>query len=276
MAQLTNETVKSLRLAALRLMLRPLVRFCLRGSHTLQEFVEAAKVVFVELAVEEMGRATTKINVSRISVMTGLNRKEVTALYREKRGMTVRTIGIIPRVMGQWESDKRFCFKPGKPRALTVEGDESEFRELVRSVSTNINPGTVLFEMERIGAVKRKKDQIALVKDVHRIEGDPTRGYELLARDIDSLIIAGEENILKLKPEPNMHFRTEYDNLYLKELPQIEQWLRDEGRAFHKRTREYLSQFDKDINPGNGGAAGGKVTVTAFSTSFTRIDGKKD
>ena len=46
------------RLTALKLILKPIVRFVLGGAHTIQDFIEVLKVVYIDVAkelIEESG-----------------------------------------------------------------------------------------------------------------------------------------------------------------------------------------------------------------------------
>ena len=73
---------------------------------------------------------------------------------------------MISRVVAQWENDRRFLTQAGKPRVLSCDEDDSEFSELVRLVSKDLHPGTVLFELERSGIVERSKRGVRLNKHI--------------------------------------------------------------------------------------------------------------
>ena len=254
------------RLDVLELILRPLVRFCLRYGHSFQEFLAVAKRLFVQLAEEEIRKTSSKVNVSRISVMTGLNRSEVDRLFGPEPEGPAERLGVLTRVLGQWRNHHDFTTSTGQPRSLTYRGEDSEFKQLVATVSKNINPGTVLFELQRKGYLKKTRQHINLQKEVFSLQSDPHKGFDLVARDIETLLQASEQNIYNLQPVSNLHIRTEYDNIIKSKLPEIRRWLVDEGKHFHKRARDYLSALDKDVNPGTENEeAGCRVTVTAFS-----------
>jgi hypothetical protein len=70
----------------------------------------------------------------------------------------------------------------------------------------------------------------------------------------------------KVDPK-NLHIHTEYDNVPTKDLPKIRAWLLDQGKAFHRRAREYLSRFDRDVSrtSSESDSGSGRVIVTAFS-----------
>lgn len=262
-----DQSSRALEFEALQYLLRPIVRFCVRRSHSIQDFLEAAKAAFVHVAAEELERCEEKVNVSRISVLTGLYRKDVTRIYKDQEVGHAEPQSVLGRVIGQWRHDKSFTNKTGSPRVLTYKGENSEFRRLVQTVSKNINPGTVLFELERMGSVERTPNGVKLVRQMPGFGSDPRKGFELLSQDIQTLVDAVHDNLIAKSRPSNLHIRTEYDNISRKALPEIRRWLIDEGKIFHRRAREYLAKFDKDVNPelDETVPGGGKVVVNAFS-----------
>ena len=73
--------LQALSAAALRL-LRPLVRILLRGGISYKTFADLVKWVYVDVAMKEFGIAGRKQSISRVSVITGLSRKEVLRVRR--------------------------------------------------------------------------------------------------------------------------------------------------------------------------------------------------
>lgn len=238
----------SVYIQAVRLLLKPIVRICLRSSLKIQDFIAIAKEVFVEVAGDELKRSSATENQSRLSVVTGLHRRDITRLTL-KRGMEKAPENLLTKVLGQWQGDKRFLTKRGTARALSVEGKQSEFMELVRSVSNDLNPYTVLFELERIGVVARKKHLVTLTNEIYSPKGNIKQGLAMLSSDVSDLVEGVTENIFSELEIPNLHIRTEYDNIGERDLPKIRSWLVEQGEQFHKQAREYLSRFDRDINP---------------------------
>ena len=247
----------------LKAMLRPVVRFCVKRSLGIQSVIECVKAVFIEVAAEEMSSSDERVNVSRLSVMTGLHRRDVMRIYKE--GDTLDTVSSFAgRVIGQWEQDAQFLTRNRKPRVLTIDGERSEFRDLVRKVSSDVNAGTVLFELERIGAVERIAKGIRLKQHAHTVRHDPEESFSLLGRDIDDLVQAVSENVFENAELRNLHARTEYDNVREEALPEIRRWFLKEGAAFHLKARNYLSAFDLDINPEPNKKGGGKIVIGTF------------
>jgi hypothetical protein len=252
-------------LVALRYVLRPVVRFCLRKTLTIQDVQSISKSLFVELAREEIEYSGKKPNTSKISIVTGLRRKEVERINKSVGDDFDDSPALITRVIGQWLSDPEFVTATGEPRIVSYKGSDSEFYSLVQRVSTDVRPGSVLAELERLGAVEESARGLRLLARAYEPRGDLEAGFQLLSTDADDLILAVEENVHDEAVVPNLHATTEYDNICSSDIPEVRQWLLDEGMRFHKKVRAYLSQFDKDLNPDLRGRAGYRVVLGSFS-----------
>jgi len=252
------------KLDLLRAVLRPLIRFCLSNAIASRELIEALKCTFVDVAVEELKKSSSQVNVTRISVMTGLDRRDVTRIHRYEKVASFQQ-SWTARLMGQWENDKRFTNENGSPRALSYKGKKNEFRRLAASVSQDINSGAMLRELQRIGAVKTEGDFVSLNKLDHDQRSDTPKALNLMLRNVETLSAAVQENITNLDKLKNLNTRTSFDNISRKELPRIRRWFLEQGAQMHKRTRQFLSQFDNDLHPELEGECGRTVVLTTYS-----------
>lgn len=259
-----TEAIRRIHTKCLKALLRPVLRYCLKRSFTIQDLIAVAKSSIVEIAAESIEEENAAVNYSRLSIMTGIHRQEVKRLYQWPQENDTST-SYIRKILGQWEQDPRFQDAVGNPKRLECQGDDSDFRKLVRSVTVDVNPSTVLFELERIDAVERNSHEIELKRSDQLIADDPEEVLHLLSRDTEDLTIAIEENIVGGHDVRNLHGRTMYDNIYLEDLKHVKEWLLEEGSEFHRRARRYLARFDKDINGDPDRLGGGKVIVGNYS-----------
>lgn len=255
---------------SLRLMLRPVVRFCFRRSLKIQEFLDITKRVFFEVAAEELRLGAKEASTSKLALATGLTRREAARLAAQDQtaepGMNIMT-----RIIGKWQSHPDYTSKQGQPRKLSAEGKDSEFAALVTSVSKDLNPYSVLFELERVGTVQRSGNKVELESDVFVPGANVEEGFRILSRDLADLIGAVEGNVVKQASPPHLHIKTHYDNIAVDRLPEIRTWLLEEGTKFHARVREFLAQHDKDLNPRLVAQPGGaRVALSAFSFTEER------
>ncbi len=250
----------------LELMLRPLARFCLRFSIGVPALEETAKRIFLEVAAEEIQKSGERVNISKLSAVTGIQRRAAVRIFRvgELKPEPTRAA----RVIGMWRQDPRFTAKNGRARVLSLEGEDCEFNQLVRSVSRELHPRAVLYDLQRIGAIEVGADSVKLVARSYKPKGNPKEAYKLLAEDTEDLIEAVGENVRSSEdPLPNYHAKTQYDNISEEDLPTIRQWLFRQCSNLQKRTEKFLSRFDHDINPKCRGKGGKRVVLGIFSRS---------
>ncbi|MEX0977169.1 MAG: DUF6502 family protein [Woeseia sp.] len=155
---MTN-SVKPGLLAAFRVLLRPLIRILLRHGISFAEFAEIVKAVYVEIAVTDFkveGKRGTK---SRIAVISGLTRKEVSRVIElagaENQGGK-SNLNRVARVLAGWHTDPDFIGPYGMPLEIRYEDSAPNvvtFSNLVRRYSGDMSSRSMLDELVRVGAV---------------------------------------------------------------------------------------------------------------------------
>jgi hypothetical protein len=143
----------------------PLSRSLIRGELAAGELVRAAKLSFVRAAVSEVVPIGERPNISRLSVVTGLTRKEVSALLGNipagKRPAVPKRPAMDQRafrVLRGWRVDSRFQGAEGKPARLRIRGKRGSFAHLVRVYAGDVTPISVLKELERMQLVSKTRE----------------------------------------------------------------------------------------------------------------------
>ena len=148
-------------LAACGQLLVPLARVLITLGISAPEFTSACKQAFVRAAVARLARSTRRLNRSRIAIVTGLTRAEVTKLLKS-RSVTARTLQShlhrARRVMNGWRVDPEFTSRKGRPRALTFRGRHRSFEMLVKRYSGDIPPRAMLDELLAMSVVRKQKN----------------------------------------------------------------------------------------------------------------------
>lgn len=159
-----TESIKAAVKAALSRMLEPLIRMMLSAGLGIGDFVSVVKVAYVR-AARDQGRNTRgegRPHVSRIAVVTGLTRAEVTAILNNDEEDEHRTSDRgshrAERVLSGWWNDPDFHNKEGQPASLPLSGGRQSFQALIARYSNEPRPAPILDELLRVGAVKRRSD----------------------------------------------------------------------------------------------------------------------
>lgn len=242
---------KALTAATLRL-LRPLVRILLRNGISYGTFAEIARWVFVDVATEDFGIEGRKQSVSRVSVLTGLSRKEVTRVQQLPRPDDQETIeqhNRAARVIGGWLHDEAFQHG-GEPHALPFEDGERSFSELVRRYSGDVPARAVLDELLRVGAVEREADgRIQLKARAFIPQGSQADKLHILGTDAAALIATIDHNLDPAAEHPFLQRKVAYDNLPDQALAQFRGLAGEEAQALLLKLNDWLAQHDRDNNP---------------------------
>ena len=262
-------------LKVLERLLRPVVRLCLRQGIKLHDFVEVLKVTMVRVASEELNKEKDTSSLSRVSVMTGVHRKDVTRIARSDTPIQPKA-NLVAKLIVQWQHDAQFRNSAGKARVLSIQGKDSEFAKLVQSVNgNNLNAYTVLNEMLRSGLIEKTPKGVRLASRLYLVSTGKEEGLDLLAGDTEDLISAVEQNLFLNESIKNLHLKTEFDNVVEDALPTIKQWLLDRGSEFHREVRNFIAKFDRDLNP-TCSKAGKRVRVVFGTFGDASVFGDRD
>ena len=222
----------------------------------------------VQLAAEHVQSSSEKVSASKLSVITGMHRRDALRIYKE--GPQVKTeLSVASKVIGQWQTSANYIDKNREPKILTCEGEESEFFQLVRSVSGHLNPYTVLYELERTSSVEKSSLGLKLKQADFVPKSDVLESARMMAMDVEDLMSAVEENITRVNEIPNLHLVTEYDNVTPEAEVKIRKWMLSTGAAFHKQARDFLSEFDRDSNPN---LRNQKKSIRVIIGGFSRVN----
>jgi hypothetical protein len=244
--------------AAVARILKPLVRILLRNGMSYKTFANIARSQFVEVARKESGIGGRKQSVSRIAVITGLTRKEVSRLLKfsvpndkEKSDRYHRA----SRVVSGWRRDKAFLDASRRPAVLSIVGPGKSFQQLVKRYSGDVPHRAVLDELLSAGVVAcPDENRVKLIERAYMPRGDETMKLHILGIDTAFLIDTISHNLKQDGTEPRFQRKVLYDNLPDEVLPALRQLSVKSAQALLEKLDGWLSSQDRDVNPEAGGS----------------------
>lgn len=202
--------IKTILSRAVLRILRPLVHILLRNEMSHSEFSELARRAYVETAFKHFGLPNRKNTVSRVSVLTGLSRKEVVrlaAITPDQAATTNKPVNRASQVVIGWLRDPEFLGTDNRPKELPLHGETGSFDGLVKKYSGSITPRAVLDELIRVGAVSRlDKQTVKLNHYGYLPESSGTEMIDVLSTHTADLLSTGNFNLSRDKREP-AHFQ---------------------------------------------------------------------
>ena len=168
-------------LAALRHLLRPLVRLLTARGVTCPMLAELLKQLYVEVAVHDFGLDGRPPTDSRVTLLTGVHRKDVKRL----RGVAAagappmpEAVALGAQLAALWTTRRDLRDRRGRPRPLprlASQGGERSFEGLVAGISKDIRARSVLDEWLRLGVAEiDAEDRVVLRSDAFV----PSRGAD--------------------------------------------------------------------------------------------------
>ena len=162
------------------------------------------KRVYVEVAQESFGLDGTPPTDSRIALLTGVHRKDIRTIRTETddgASEARRKSALLATIIGQWMSHPDFTDASGTAQPLPRASEEGpSFETLVRSISKDVRPRTVLDELQRAGLIRADGDILHLIAEA--IVGTATASEKeaFFGANVGDHLAAATENLLSDAP----------------------------------------------------------------------------
>ena len=233
--------------------LTALARVAVRHGMGVPAFVELTKRAFVEVAQADFSLPGRKPSDSRVSVLTGLTRKEVHRLLSTDDESSSDDAGQhnrAARVVAGWVRDAEFQDASGNPVPLPFDGGDCSFSKLVRRFSGDVPPRAVLDELVRVGVVEREESGlIRLLSRVYIPRVGDREKLRMLGTDVGDLVSTIDNNLQTNGHTPRFQRKVMYDNLPREAVEKFRALSADDAQALIERMDAWLSMRDRDVNP---------------------------
>lgn len=253
-------------LSALRHLLRPLVRILIDRGVAFDRFAEMARAVYVEVAEREFALPGRKPSVSRISVLTGLTRKEVVRLLEAPRpedAESAASYNRASRVVTGWLQEYPLEGTASGAAPLPLEGERS-FAAVVKRYSGDMPARAVLDELQRVGAVRVREGEVELVYRHYIPPMGETRKLVYLGEDAADLIATIGHNLTAPAGETRFQRKVFYDNVPVESLEALRLIARGKGEQVLDELAREMSRHDRDVNPAVGGTGRMRAVVGIY------------
>jgi hypothetical protein len=222
-------------LKAARRLMRPLVRLMMRSGLTFPILADMLRALFVEVAVSDILTDPKARTDSRISLLTGVHRKEI----RRLRGLPEDQAAGVPDVVtlasqliARWVGSAPYTDDAGQPRPLArnkqdAQGSEPSFEALVESVTSDVRPRAVLDDLLGHGVVLMDVDdrvQLNTAAFIPRPGGEEQLFY--FARNLHDHVAAAVANISASGTPRFLDRSVHYDRLTHAQATELEEYAR--------------------------------------------------
>ena len=240
-------------LNAARRILYPLVRILLRNGIPSDALTEMVRQTYVDVASEEFAIDGRKQTNARISVITGLNRKEVARL----RGNDLLYLDDQQRwnraatVLGAWLRDEEFLDRKGDPLDLRFQSGVPSFTGLVRKHSGDMQPLAIADELRRVGAIEDVDGKLRMTTRGYVPSSDPESVVDILGMDTAELMETIDHNLRAGVDDKLFQRKVLSDNVSVKHVAEFNAYSRRLVRPVLEELDRWLAERDlKRDQPG--------------------------
>jgi hypothetical protein len=226
--------------------LKPLIRILLRNGVAYGTFADIARKIYVDSGFDEARRSGQKETVSNVSIITGINRKEVKRL-REALAVdtdnSLRKFNRIVRVLAGWQHDEEFLDEDHEVMDLQLEGDTGSFTALVRKYSGDMPVVAMLNALMDSGNIKIiDNGNIQLINPNYLPKSDSDEKLNILGIDTAEFIETIDHNIT-IEHAEDAWFQRKASNTQVRvaSLPKLKQ-------RINKKAQQLLEDIDADFS----------------------------
>lgn len=182
----------------------PLVRLLIAKGVTFQMASEVLKQVYVRVAQKQFADANEATG-TKLSLLTGLNRKEIRRLTSEDVEKSVEPMSsFASAVHTMWRTQRRWLDKDGNPKVLPRRSSNHvlSFDDLVKSVTTDHRPRAVFEELMRLGYIDaNKEDNIILKQGAFSATPEAADRLLRITETLEDHISASVINVIESEPK---------------------------------------------------------------------------
>ena len=273
-----NDDIKRTLQAAVLRLLRPLVRLLLHHSVPYETFADLARWVYVDVAEKDFTLPNKKQTTSRISVITGLHRKEVARLQVMNvadNSSAIESFNRAEKVVTAWRHDFPKADSPSLAAPLPLEGERS-FASLVKRYSGDMPTRAVLDELRRVGVVQTLENGDIELISSGTIVPDSENRQTLLAnfgQDAADFIGSFSHNVSDSTGHKLFQRKAWFDNIPVEALTVSRDLAQQHGQAALETFAEQLGRFDRDVSPNSAGTGRARAVMGIYYFEEVLDDG---
>jgi len=231
-------------------LLSPLVRLLLRHGVSHAEFCNWAKQTYVIEAGEHFGMDGKPPTVSRIAIVTGINRKEVKRIRELPSSVDtgVSKHNRAVRVVTGWLQDQDFHNARGRPQTLIYGDPEDSFNQLVKRHGGDVPARAMLDELVRVGTVKNDDGNVTLLHKGYVPHQSESALLDIFSTSATDLLTTLEHN-LSNTDRRRLQMSVAYDQVTTEGVEQFRQLSADQAMKLLRELDKSLSRYDRATNP---------------------------
>lgn len=226
----------------------------MRHGVTFGRLERSLRELFVSVAETEGAAGEEPPTDSRVSLLTGINRKEVRRIRTadpEVPAPSTFDRNAAAALVSRWRADKRATDRQGRPIAIPFRAEKGvSFLELARATTKDLRPNALLEALLGAGAAELDDEgRVRLTRDAWVPRRGAPEMFAMLAEDPPQLLETMLGNVLDPEAPLRLQQKVQFDNIGEDGIERLRDALRKEGERCLDRVEDRLRKADRDANP---------------------------
>lgn len=229
--------------------IRALCSILLRHGVSHANFAEWTKEAYVVSAIEQLKKEKAGVSQSRISAMTGINRKEVARIVSmEPAEKSVsKKPNRLEAVINAWLTDPDFLTESGEPRDLALEDEQTGFVHLIKRYGADVPPKAILAELARIGATEQiEEGGVRLIVRGYVPANSPEEMIQLMGQSLCDLTHTIQHNLNNPQQASHLQLFVAYDNTSRKTAERFKNLSQRRATRLLMEMNRWLDEHEQD------------------------------
>ena len=248
-----NSDNRSILAAALRRILLPLTRLCIRHDVTYSDLMELTRMAYVEAAQKHFRLPDTEMTNARIAVLTGMSRrhvKHVKELLEKQDEVLTPGQNRAQRVVHGWLNDAEFLDKNNFPLVLPVKNDSAgkevgSFVALVKRYSGDVSYGAVLDELNHARVTEQPDENtVSLITHAYVPYKSNSEQIRIIGKSVSDLFHAALHNIES--DEKRLQRQVVYSHISADLVDECQQMIDENAKELIDKLNARLAQAKKE------------------------------
>lgn len=262
-----DDPIREATISALKHVIDPLLELMFDAGVTVQEFNHLLRNRAVRAATKRVVRESGRNSKSRVAIVTGLPRSEVSKILGSQNSDAKAKLGQHParRVLAAWYENPRFLAPSGEPAVLPIFGKKRSFERLVSAHGSGIPVRAMLDELTQIDAVERLANQQVRAKSrLPILTGLTTNAIVAVGERCGDLLLTLTNNVRRPSP-PLFEATALISDADSSMVPIVRREIAEQGVSFINGASSLLKRSqNKSRKSSPGSAAKCRLGVTVF------------
>ena len=241
------------------ILLRPIIRILVNIGIDFKTFSKVSKKIFIDVALNDFAFNNNKSNITRTSILTGIDRDEVKELFSQIKNtkdserndyqLHSQLIEALGNLLQAWHVNPSYL-NNNKPMNLSLDSNKKiSFDKLVQEYGEGFTSDVLLKELLKADAVNLHDNNIQVLTRYYAPPSNAPEHIVILTDALTDISNTLYHNLNKNEGQSSKFERRACsDYISVKNIPAFQEFIKIEGHKFIYKVDDWLTEHESHEN----------------------------